>query len=241
MKEVLAIRHVAFEDLGTLEPALESAGYQIHYVDAPTHAWQGLDIETPDLVVVLGGPIGAYEDDRYPFLSRELALIEARLKTSGPLLGICLGAQLMARVAGARVYAGPEKEIGWSGVSLTEAGSRSALSPLGDGTPVLHWHGDTFDLPAGAERLASTALYANQAFSMGPRVLGLQFHLEASPQALERWLVGHAVELAHAGIDVQTLRNQAPATGTYGAAIVLDWLNAAEASVPARASTPAIV
>jgi GMP synthase (glutamine-hydrolysing) len=198
-------------------------------VEAPTGYLQMLDIAAPDVVVVLGGPIGAYENDRYPFLRDELALIEARLKASRPLLGICLGAQLIARVGGARVYPGEQKEIGWGEVELTEEGSQSVLAPLA-AKPVLHWHGDTFDLPRDAERLASTALYPNQAFSIGSRVLALQFHLEASAQTLESWLVGHAVELAHAGVDLQSLRDNAPDSSSFGSEILRNWLNSIEVS-----------
>jgi GMP synthase (glutamine-hydrolysing) len=96
--------------------------------------------------------------------------------------------------------------------------------------PVLHWHGDTFDLPRDAERLASTALYPNQAFSIGSRVLALQFHLEASAQTLESWLVGHAVELAHAGVDLQSLRDNAPDSSSFGSEILRNWLNSIEVS-----------
>lgn len=229
MKQVWAIRHVAFEDLGTLEPVFLAAGYQVSYVEAPLGALQALDIGAPDVVVFLGGPFGAYENDRYPFLRHELALIERRLMAGRPLLGICLGAQLIARVGGAQVYPGGEKEIGWGEVELTEVGSRSVLAPLA-GKPVLHWHGDTFDLPRDAERLASTTLYPNQAFSLGARVLALQFHLEASAQTLESWLVGHAVELAHAGIDLKSLRDKAPDSSSASGEVLRNWLNSIDVS-----------
>jgi GMP synthase (glutamine-hydrolysing) len=224
MKHVLAIRHVAFEGLGALEGVFGDTGYRVEYVEAPTGDLKKLDIDTPDVVVVLGGPIGAYEEDRYPFLRDELALIERRLKAGRALLGICLGAQLIARVGGARVYAGSQKEIGWGDVTLTEAGSRSVLAPLSGGVPVLHWHGDTFDLPQGAQRLASTALYENQAFAMGPHTLALQFHIEAQASAIESWLVGHAAELAHANIDLQSLRDRAPESSPAAGEVLRKWL-----------------
>src|ERR1700744_18182 len=153
-KTVLALRHVAFEDLGAFETTLQDGGYTIRYADL------GLDdlssFEAPDLLAVLGGPIGVYENDLYPFLNDEIALIGRRLQAGLPTLGICLGAQLMARALGARVYPGRGKEIGWKPLTLTAAG-RESLAPL-DGLPVLHWHGDTFDLPDGAANLASTDL-----------------------------------------------------------------------------------
>jgi GMP synthase (glutamine-hydrolysing) len=229
VKHVLAIRHVPFEDLGTFECMFDEWGYRVEYVDAPTSDLSRLDVLGPDLLAVLGGPIGAYEEDNYPFLIPELALIKQRLESKRALLGICLGAQMIARACGARVFAGPTKEIGWGPVALTGAGARSALAPLARGAPVLHWHGDTFDLPPGAVCLASTAAYTQQAFSIGTQVLGLQFHLEACATALESWLVGHAVELAHAGISLQSLRANVPSSDiprlvlqTWIASVVFD-------------------
>jgi len=137
-----------------------------------------------DLVVVLGGPIGAYEQEDYPFIADEIAILRARVAANRPTLAICLGAQILAQALGARVYAGT-KEIGWAPLKLTEAGQRSVLRDIGrDATPVLHWHGDTFDLPDGADRLASTPECANQAFSLGA-TLAVQFHPEVG-DALHR-------------------------------------------------------
>lgn len=196
-KRAVAVRHVAFEDLGYLEAVLCARGYGVQYMDAGTDDLAALEGQPPDLLVVLGGPIGAYEDETYPFIRDELKVLEARLVRDLPTLGICLGSQLMARALGARVYPGPRKEIGWAPVTLTEAGRRSCLAPFGSTpTPVLHWHGDTFDLPAGTTRLASTDLYENQAFGWGRRALALQFHVEVTAKGLERWFIGHASEIA---------------------------------------------
>jgi GMP synthase (glutamine-hydrolysing) len=197
MPVVLAIRHVAFEHLGTLEQEFIHRGYQIRYWDAGIHDVSILKAPSPDLLVVLGGPIGAYEEDTYPFLKDELQIIESRLKQELPILGICLGSQLMARALGALVYPGSQKEIGWAPITLTDAGRRSCLSSLEavEGH-VLHWHGDTFDLPEGATLLASTEMAQNQAFCWGQKALGLQFHLEVVPGEIERWLIGHACEIA---------------------------------------------
>jgi GMP synthase (glutamine-hydrolysing) len=192
----LAIRHVAFEDLGSFEPVLAERGFRVRYVEA-TDGLREVDGSEPALVIVLGGPIGAFEDAIYPFLAHELQLLERRLAADRPTLGICLGAQLMARVLGARVYPGPRKEIGWGPLTLSAEGRRSPLVRLaGRGEAVLHWHGDTFDLPAGAIRLASTSHYENQAFSWGRSALALQFHPEVTASGLERWFVGHACEIA---------------------------------------------
>ena len=207
MKRAAAIRHVAFEDADGFAAPLRAAGYAVDYVD-PTDGI-GTNVDEADLVIVLGGPIGAGEDDIYPFLEPELALIERRLADRRPLMGVCLGAQLIARAAGARVYPMPVKEIGFAPIALTAAGEASCLAPFADEPLALHWHGDAFDLPPGATRLASTALCENQAFALGPEVIGFQFHPEATGRHIERWLVGHAVELAAAGADVTKLRADA--------------------------------
>lgn len=231
MKTALAIRHVHFEDLGTLGPLLRERGYAVQYVDAPVDDLRRLDAQAPDLLVVLGGPVGAFDEAIYPFLSDELALVRGRLASQRPILGICLGAQLMARALGARVYALGTKEIGFSPLQLTESGRHSVLAALGQ-TPVLHWHGDQFDIPPGAVRLAGTATGTNQAFSMGDTVLGLQFHLEADTRHIEHWLVGHAGELGQAGMDPRTLRAQArqerERLATASTAVFQAWLDGIE-------------
>lgn len=231
--EVLAIRHVHFEHLGTFEAALARRGYAVRYVDAGIDDLVALDPLAVPLLVVLGGPIGAYEESLYPFLLDELRLIERRVAADKPILGICLGCQLMARALGAKVYPGKAKEIGWSPLTLTDAGRASPLAHLaGCDHRVLHWHGDTFELPAGVELLASTPLTAHQAFRRGANALALQFHVEVEPAQIERWLVGHACEIAGVGgLDVKALRAD---TARYGAALascaakVLDqWLDEA--------------
>jgi GMP synthase (glutamine-hydrolysing) len=222
-KTLLALRHVAFEDLGAFEAPLRDAGYAIRICDMGTEI-PGGDF---DMLAVLGGPIGAYEDDLYPFLKTELALIETSLKAQKPVLGICLGAQLMARALGARVYPGPAKEIGWKKLTLGGEG-KNLLAPLA-GLPVLHWHGDTFDLPAGAVHLAATDVCGQQAFTYGRRALAFQFHPEAQAQGFERWLIGHAGEIAATpGVCVPQLRagtaRFAPAAMAAGRQLLADWL-----------------
>ena len=156
--------------------------------------------------MVLGGPIGVYEADAYPFLTPEIELIARRLHADRPTLGICLGSQLLAAALGARVYSSGVKEIGWAPIELSAAGEASCLRHL-EKTAVLHWHGDTFDLPAEAVRLASTPVCKNQAFSWRAHALALQFHAETAGTALESWYVGHTGEIAATpGISVPQLR-----------------------------------
>lgn len=206
-RSVFALRHVAFEDLGVFAEVFSDRGFTIRYLDAP-FGLSPLDASDDDLVVILGGPIGAYEETAYPFLADEITLIRARLDRGLPMLGLCLGAQLIAHAAGGRVYPGPVKEIGFGEVSVENDGVLQDLA----GVAVLHWHGDTFDLPNGATALASTATYANQAFAL-ENTLALQFHPEIDPQLIEPWLVGHASELASAGIDPGRLRTEAARQG----------------------------
>jgi GMP synthase (glutamine-hydrolysing) len=206
-RSAVALRHVAFEDLGILAPIMDREGWSISFCEAAVDDLVHRSIRNAELLIVLGGPIGVYETDDYPFLTSELALIEYRLSRDLPTLGICLGSQLMAKALGSRVFKGPVKEIGWGTIDLTDEGSSSCLGALqGNDAVVLHWHGDTFDLPPGAARLASNRIYENQAFAYGRNALALQFHLEADPRQLEEWYVGHAVELAAAKVSVASLR-----------------------------------
>lgn len=232
-KSVIGIRHVPFEDLDSFAPILKAHNYEIAYREVAVDDLSNPDLASADLLVVLGGPIGVYEERRYPFLRDELALIEKRLARGRPTLGICLGAQLMARAMGAKVYPGGFKEIGWARLVLTEEGRHSCLGRLGPQDRVLHWHGDTFDLPEGATRLASTLRTPNQAFAVGSSALGLQFHLEATVRGLERWFVGHAFEIsATQRVSVSKLRADtvrfAPMLEPHAQACLNVWLDGLE-------------
>lgn len=228
-KIAVAIRHVLFEDLGLLAPLLLERGYEFRYREAGTDSFAGLAGAETDLLIVLGGPIGAYEEGRYPFLREELRVLEKRAASNLPTLGICLGAQLLARTLGGRVFPMGRKEIGFSPLHLTAEGLASPLAAL-DRAPVLHWHGDTYTLPAGARRLASTELCREQAFTFGNAILAVQFHPEWDATRFESWLIGHAVELAQAGIEPGTLRSTAREVGTRamaaGRKALADWLDA---------------
>lgn len=230
-REVLAIRHVYFEDLGSFERVLGDRGRPVRYVDVGFARVGALNPTSASLMVILGGPINACDDARYPTLAPIAALIEKRIAAGLPTLGICLGAQLIARVLGARVYAAGHKEIGWSPLTLTDAGRASPLRHVdGASTSMLHWHGDTFELPPGATRLASTPLCENQAFAWGENVLGLQCHPEVRADRFEPWLIGNAGELDAAGIDINALRAEtaqhAPRLETQASLMFHEWLDA---------------
>jgi len=226
-KTCLVLRHVAFEDLGILKPVIEAAGYDIQIHDLGCGAFPGSGTGSADLLVVLGGPIGVYEAETYPFIVDEIEAIRQRLAAGRPTLGICLGHQMIAAALGARVAPGPQKEIGWGPVRLTDAGRRSVLKPFGE-EPVLHWHGDVAALPPGATCLAETDACPNQAFTIGRHVLSLQFHIELDPARVETWLVGHTAELAAARIDPRSIRSDTakfgPRTAELGAEAIKYWL-----------------
>lgn len=230
-RRIHVIRHVAFEDLGLWGKQLSELGH-VTYLQAGIDDLSICIHQPADLLVVLGGPIGVYESNEYPFLNDELEVIRDRLASKKPMLGICLGAQLIAAAAGVRVYPSGVKEIGWAPIKLTDDGESSCLRHLRPSLlTVLHWHGDTFDLPDGATLLASTELVKNQAFSLGNHVLALQFHVEADPAAIESWLIGHTCELGSARVKPSELRKQTsllPTTHSDNANRVLSgWLDQA--------------
>lgn len=208
MKKALIIRHVPFEDFGILEPELVNMGLQLQYIEAPLTNFASFIPRDYDLLIVLGAPIGAFDDQLYPFLLQELEFIQSYLATEKPLLGVCLGAQLIARLLGAKVYPMQHKEIGFSTLSINQKILNNSLSSL-ENIPVLHWHGDQFDIPNECQILASSQRCPNQAFSYKNHVLALQFHMEADPSRIEQWLVGHSNELMNANINLHQLRADA--------------------------------
>ena len=205
-KTIYAIQHLAFEDMGLLEDIFYQFGFRVRYFEA------GIDnlttaLRYDGLTVILGGPISVYDTTDYPFLIEEIALLKQRLADQKPTFGICLGAQLIAHALGANVYAGSQKEIGW-GDLITQPVTHNLLAPFHQ-LKVLHWHGDTFDLPKNATLLASSEHYPHQAFSVGHHVLALQFHLEVMQQDFEKWLIGHTGEIRQAGLSIPQLRQDA--------------------------------
>jgi GMP synthase-like glutamine amidotransferase len=186
MTGVFAFRHVPFEDLGMIRAALEERGISIEYADLYRPGAPVPDVTRAAGLIFMGGPMSANDD--LPYLRQEMQLIAQAVARRQPVLGVCLGAQLIAKALGAPVYRNAVKEIGWFEIHLTEAAARDALfAGLGPAETVFHWHGETFDLPPGAEWLAYSEACRNQAFRAGAGVYGLQFHLEVTPAMIEDW------------------------------------------------------
>lgn len=202
MPTVYALQHLAAEPLGIIGEALEARGVAAEYVRLFDGEPVPDDMRDAAGLIVMGGSMGAYEQDKYPFLSREIRLIEAALKAEKPVLGICLGSQLVATALGAEVRSADRKEIGWLPVTLTEAATDDKLfDSVESRFTAYHWHGDVFDLPGGAAALASSAQTPCQAFAYEERAYGLLFHLEATQKIVEDMLRGFSEELDEERID----------------------------------------
>ena len=181
------LQHVPFEGLGSIATWLETAGHRLSH----TRFYETAALPDPasiDLLVVMGGPMSINDETEFPWLAAEKRFIRAVIEAGKPVLGICLGAQLIAGAMGATVYRNPLKEIGWWAVQADNtSGDLFQFPPT---ATVFHWHGETFDLPPGAVRLARSEACANQAFQLGERVIGLQFHLETTPASAQA-IVSH--------------------------------------------------
>jgi GMP synthase (glutamine-hydrolysing) len=233
MRTALVLQHDATIHLGNLEPVLREHGYELRIVDATTEDLGAIDPIEADLLVVLGGEMGAYETDAYPFLLTERALVRTRLDAERPTLGVCLGAQVMAGALGERVYKGDTTQIGFRTVEPTDAGATSPVRHFA-GIPVAQWHGDTFDLPERATRLATSSDYSNEAFAIDEWALAVQFHPEVTDEMHERWLVDGTTSLAEQSLDADALRNE---RARYSAAMqdasrraFSEWLDALQRS-----------
>jgi GMP synthase (glutamine-hydrolysing) len=187
-RKLLVCQHVPYEILGTLNPLLKEAGFRIRYVNFGRHPDAQPSLEGYAGLVILGGPMCVDDDEAHPHLRTELRLIEQAIAREVPLLGICLGAQLIAKALGAWVGRNHTKEIGWFDVAPTEAAKDDALlRHLAARERIFQWHGDTFDIPRSAAHLALSATCPNQAFRYGKSVYAFQFHLEVDEAMIDRW------------------------------------------------------
>jgi GMP synthase (glutamine-hydrolysing) len=189
MRKLLVFQHSAREPLGLLDPLLRRHGFRIRYLNFSRQPELVPDVSRYHGLVVLGGPMNVDQQDRFPHLTAEIAAIREALRRDIPVLGICLGAQLLAAALGADVRPHTVREIGWYRLDPTAAAAGDPLFRHFDGSQhVFQWHGFTFDLPRGAVHLASTSTCPNQAFRYGDKAYGLQFHLEADEPLIQRWL-----------------------------------------------------
>jgi GMP synthase-like glutamine amidotransferase len=200
--KVLAVQNIECETLGSFEPLLRSDGYSVDIFDAPKESLPA-DLSGYSGIIILGGPMSVYEN--YPYLLREQELIKSAIKSGVPVLGICLGSQLIAQATGGKVYRGKRKEIGWGAIELTRDGLADIFSGLNGSGPtrVFQWHGDTYELPGNARVLAANELYP-QAFRVGSAV-GIQFHLEVNSDMIRTWAEQYNAELEAEGIDSSSL------------------------------------
>jgi len=189
MRRLLIFQHVPYEILGTLDPLLRKAEFDLCYVNFDQQPNARPDVTQYDGLIVLGGPMNCDESDRYPHLATEIELIRQSIDEGKPVLGICLGAQLIARALGARVTPNETKEIGWYELNPTTAGRTDALFAHFDASQMIfQWHGDRFDIPQGATHLATSPDCPSQAFRYHDNVYALQFHLEVDAPMIHRWL-----------------------------------------------------
>ncbi len=207
-KTVNVIRHLAFEDLASFTALLQAKNCEINYIEAACDDLSQFDALSDALLIILGGPISVNDVAMFPFLEVEIELLKRRMAADKPTLGICLGAQLIARALGVNVYPCEVKEMGWQALDLTAEGEQTALRYLaGEHCSMLHWHGETFDLPEDAVLLASTEDCMNQAFSYRNNILALQFHPEVTQHDMEKWFIGHIGEIMSTdGVSVEQLR-----------------------------------
>ena len=211
--KILVFQHVPYEPLGTLDPLLKEAGFRLRYVNFGRDPHQRPSLKRYEALIVLGGPMNAHQIDTYPNLATEVEVIREAVDAGMSVLGICLGAQLLAKAVGGSVAKNDEREIGWCDVHLTESGRADpVLSSFESSQRVFQWHEDGISLPAGVPNLASSPASQVQAYRYGDHAYGFQFHLEVDASLVERWLTVPANQpmlAAEAGrVDPRAIRQQ---------------------------------
>lgn len=228
-KTALIIRHVPYEGIAGYRKPVEEAGYHINRIDVADPHFSKVDLREPDLVIMMGGPMGVYEQDRHPWISCQMNRLRQRLQADRPTLGVCFGAQMIAGALGARVYPGPVKEVGFHAVALHECAVESPLRHI-QHVPVLHWHGDTFDLPDNVELLASSHIYDHQAFRRGSNIFAVQFHAEMGEDPrIHDWISEWPEYVEEAGGDEASLLadhdRHGPIAVAAGRQMISEWLS----------------
>lgn len=216
MRRLLVFQHVPHEILGTLDPLLRDHGFRIRYVNFGRHPDAVPNLDRYHGLIVLGGPMNCDQVERHRHLATEVAAIQSTVRAGKPVLGICLGSQLLARALGAPVNRHHTKEIGWYDVAPTDEGRRDPLFRHFSATErIFQWHGDTFAIPHGAVHLATSTACAHQAFRFGHNAYGLQFHLEVDEPMVRRWLQTPVNRRELAGlqgvIDPEAIARETPA------------------------------
>lgn len=227
-KHALIIRHVPHEGVAGFRKPIEDHGYLVDRIDVTDPDFSSLDLCEPDLLIMMGGPMGVYEQDAHPWIACQIRRLARRLEAERPTLGVCFGAQMIAAAMGADVYAGPAKEVGFHAVTVRDNALKGPLRHL-SGVPVLHWHGDTFTLPGDVELLASSHVYDHQAFRRGTNILALQFHAEMGMDPrFDAWIEQWPGAVVEAGGDEASLRRAhtelGPAAVAAGRAMIEEWL-----------------
>ncbi|MES2302196.1 MAG: glutamine amidotransferase [Pseudomonadota bacterium] len=228
MKRALIIRHVPYEGVAGYRAPIEAAGYDVDRIDVCDPAFSALDLREPDLLIMMGGPMGVYEQDRHPWITCQLRRLRQRLEANRPTLGVCFGAQMIAAALGSDVYPGPVKEVGFHPVTIHPNAASGPLQHLAE-VRVLHWHGDTFALPEGTELLASSHVYDHQAFRRGPNLLALQFHAEMGEDErfnawIEEW-PGSVIEAGGTEADLREAHDRlGPQAVAAGRRMITQWL-----------------
>lgn len=228
MKRALIIRHVPHEGVAGFRAPIEAAGYEVDRIDVADPTFASLDLCEHDLLIMMGGPMGVYEQVQYPWIACQLHRLKERLAADRPTLGVCFGAQMIAAALGADVYPGPVKEVGFHPVAVRTDLPDNPLRHIA-GVPVLHWHGDTFTLPENVELLASSALYDHQAFRRGPNLLALQFHAEmGEDERFHAWIEQWPESVAEAGGTAEDLRQahdrHGPIAVAAGRKMIAEWI-----------------